>query len=45
MDAENEAVIQSAAVIAPLAGVLHWLESWFAHDMAFRMLAEMRVAL
>ena len=33
------------AVIAPLAGVLHWLESWFAHDMAFRMLAEMRIAL
>ena len=32
-------------VVAPLAGVLHWLESWFAHDMAFRMLAEMRVAL
>ena len=33
------------AIIAPLAGVLHWLESWFAHDMAFRMLAEMRIAL
>ena len=33
------------AVIAPLAGVLHWLESWVAHDMAFRMLAEMRIAL
>ena len=33
------------ALIAPLAGVLHWLESWFAHDMAFRMLAEMRIAL
>ena len=33
------------SVIAPLAGVLHWLESWFAHDMAFRMLAEMRIAL
>ncbi len=33
------------AVIAPLSGVLHWLESWFAHDMAFRMLAEMRIAL
>ena len=32
-------------MIAPLAGVLHWLESWFAHDMAFRMLAEMRIAL
>ena len=33
------------AVVAPLAGVLHWLESWFAHDMAFRLLAEMRIAL
>ncbi|MYE24305.1 MAG: ABC transporter ATP-binding protein, partial [Gammaproteobacteria bacterium] len=33
------------AIVAPLAGLLHWLESWFAHDMAFRMLAEMRIAL
>ena len=33
------------AVIAPLAGILHWTESWVAHDMAFRMLAEMRIAL
>jgi ATP-binding cassette subfamily C protein CydCD len=33
------------AVIAPLAGILHWLESWLAHDMAFRLLAEMRIAL
>ena len=32
-------------VVAPLAGVLHWLESWIAHDMAFRLLAEMRIAL
>jgi ATP-binding cassette subfamily C protein CydCD len=32
-------------VIAPLAGILHWLESGIAHDMAFRMLAEMRIAL
>ena len=30
---------------APLAGVLHWLESWVAHDMAFRLLTEMRIAL
>ena len=30
--------------LAPLAGVLHWLESWIAHDMAFRLLAEMRIA-
>ena len=33
------------AVVAPLAGVLHWLESWIAHDMAYRLLAEMRIAL
>ena len=31
--------------VAPLAGVLHWLESWVAHDMAFRLLTEMRIAL
>ena len=30
---------------APLAGGLHWLESWLAHDMAYQLLAEMRIAL
>ncbi len=30
-------------VVAPLSGVLHWFESWLAHDMAFRLLAEMRI--
>ena len=29
---------------APLAGLLHWLESWLAHDIAYRLLAEMRMA-
>ena len=33
------------AIVAPVSGVLHWLESWTAHDMAFRMLSEMRIAL
>src|SRR5262249_16054719 len=33
------------AVVAPLSGLLHWLESWIAHDIAFRLLAEMRIAL
>jgi len=33
------------AVLAPASGLLHWLESWLAHDMAFRLLAEMRIAL
>ncbi len=31
------------AVAAPLAGVLHWLESWLAHDMAYRLLLDMRL--
>jgi len=30
-------------VVAPAAGVLHWLESWLAHDMAYRLLADMRL--
>ena len=30
-------------VIAPLAGILHWIESWLAHDLAYRMLADMRI--
>lgn len=33
------------ALVAPLAGLLHWLESWIAHDMAFRLLADMRLAV
>src|SRR5437764_2585889 len=30
---------------APLAGILHWIESLLAHDIAYRLLAEMRVEL
>ena len=32
-------------VVAPLAGLLHWLESWLAHDLAYRLLADMRIDL
>ena len=32
-------------ILAPIAGLFHWLESWIAHDMAFRMLSEMRIEL
>jgi ATP-binding cassette subfamily C protein CydCD len=32
-------------VVAPAAGLLHWLESWLAHDIAYRLLAEMRIDL
>ena len=31
------------ALLAPLSGALHWLESWLAHDVAFRLLAVMRI--
>ena len=32
-------------VVAPLAGILHWLESWLAHDLAYRLLGELRLGL
>jgi len=32
-------------LLAPLAGILHWFESWIAHDMAFRLLSNMRIRL
>ena len=40
-----DALLILLALLAPLAGVLHWLESWLAHDMAYRLLATMRAAL
>ncbi|HEY3067151.1 MAG TPA: ABC transporter ATP-binding protein [Methylomirabilota bacterium] len=39
------ALLAALAVTAPLAGLLHWLESWLAHDMAYRLLNYMRLAL
>ena len=33
------------AIVAPLAGLLHWFESFEAHAMAYRLLADMRIAL
>jgi ABC-type multidrug transport system fused ATPase/permease subunit len=38
-------LVVALAVVAPLAGLLHWLESWLAHDMAYRLLNDMRLAL
>ena len=32
-------------VMAPLTAVLHWAESWVSHDVAFRLLSEMRISL
>ncbi len=32
-------------ILAPATALLTWLESWFSHDLAFRLLAQMRIAL
>jgi ATP-binding cassette subfamily C protein CydCD len=39
------ALLAALALTAPLAGLLHWLESWLAHDMAYRLLNDLRLAL
>lgn len=36
--------VWALVALALLSGVLHWLESFIAHDMAFRLLADMRMA-
>jgi ATP-binding cassette subfamily C protein CydCD len=38
-------LLVALALVAPLAGVLHWLESWLAHDTAYRLLADMRLSM
>ncbi len=38
-------LIAALLVTAPLAGLLHWLESWIAHAMAYALLADMRIDL
>jgi ATP-binding cassette, subfamily B, bacterial len=43
--APTEVLIAALLVIAPLAGLLHWLESWIAHAMAYALLADMRIDL
>lgn len=38
-----EGLLIILGITAPLAGIFHWIESWFAHDMAYRLLADMRI--
>ncbi len=38
-------LLLALGLLAPLAGLLHWVESWLAHDIAYRLLAEMRIEL
>ena len=38
-------LIAALLITAPLAGLLHWMESWIAHAMAYALLADMRIDL
>jgi ATP-binding cassette subfamily C protein CydCD len=42
-DESATALLVALVAVAPLAGLLHWLESWLAHDVAYRLLADMRL--
>jgi ATP-binding cassette subfamily C protein CydCD len=44
-DRPLDGLLIALIALAPLAGLVHWLESWLAHDVAFRLLAEMRIQL
>ena len=39
------ALVTALLIVAPVAGLLHWLESWIAHAMAYALLADMRIDL
>ena len=43
--APTAGLITALLICAPLSGILHWLESWIAHAMAYALLAEMRIDL
>ncbi|MFC4278344.1 ABC transporter ATP-binding protein/permease [Achromobacter aloeverae] len=38
-------LVVALMIVAPLAALFHWLESWLAHAMAYQLLADMRVKL
>ena len=40
-----DSIVIALLIVAPLVGVLHLTESWLAHDMAYKLLAEMRISL
>ena len=41
----HQTIVAYLLLVAPLAAILHWLESWLAHDMAYRLLADLRIRL
>ncbi len=45
LGAPTGGLLAALFVVAPLAGALHWVESWLAHDVAYRLLSDMRLAV
>jgi ATP-binding cassette, subfamily B, bacterial len=43
--APTATLVAALLITAPLAGLLHWMESWIAHAMAYALLADMRIGL
>ncbi len=43
--APTATLVVALLIAAPVAALLHWLESWIAHAMAYGLLAEMRIDL
>jgi len=43
--APTATLITALLIAAPVAALLHWLESWIAHAMAYALLADMRIDL
>ena len=41
----TQTLVIALLIVAPLAALFHWLESWLAHAMAYRLLADMRISL
>ncbi|WP_291986176.1 ABC transporter ATP-binding protein [Luteitalea sp.] len=41
----SAALVWALLAVAPLVGLLHWAESTLAHDMAYALLAQMRIDL
>ena len=39
----TEALVIGLLAAAPATGLLHWLESWLAHYMAYQLLADLRI--
>ncbi len=41
----TQMLVIALLIVAPLAALFHWLESWLAHAMAYKLLANMRIDL